>query len=170
MGHPTPPACHKLPLAAMARQKYHSPDLNNEQNTVFQRILASLESGAGESLHKLRLGRGFVGKLSVVAIAAIAAVAYVAAKAGGATLAWGAIVAVCLVFGAALWGTLWVISAHPELALMEGAELVMWQQLKTAVKGEPPFIDSVPIPDPALPDAAASGAVVPADGAAGDSE
>lgn len=86
------------------------------------------------TLDRIRLARGVVGKVSYIAAIAILVL-------GG--IAWrlvdplhllmiGGVVA--LVFVLYFIGVLWFANRHPDVALLEGAELIQWRQMDIAGK------------------------------------
>lgn len=89
------------------------------------------------SLDRVRLAQGVVGKSSYVAGTALLALLVVAfsLRDSGYLLAVGCIILVlfCAYFG----GVLWFANKHPDMALLEGAELVKWRQIEMAAKGQP---------------------------------
>src|SRR5437588_748666 len=94
-------------------------------------------SGVSESLDRIRLAQGVVGKSSYVAGIALLALLVVAysLKDTSYLLAIGCFVLV-LFFGYFI-GVLWFANRHPDLALLEGSELVKWRQIEMAAKEIP---------------------------------
>ncbi len=92
---------------------------------------------SAESLDRIRLAHGVVGKSSYVAVFSILALAVVAYNLRDPTYL---IVVACLLlvlFGSYFAGVLWFAHANPGTALLEGAELIKWRQLDMGIKGEP---------------------------------
>jgi hypothetical protein len=94
------------------------------------------------SLDRVRLSQGVVGKSSYVAGIALLALLVVAysLKDSGYLLAVG-----CLIFSlfaAYFGGVIWFAHKHPDMALLEGAELVQWRQIEMAAKGQPSLPNS----------------------------
>jgi hypothetical protein len=107
-------------------------------------IKGALE-GAGlsaESLDRIRLARGFVGKASYVAGVALLVLGAIAIRGGGEPpLMVGATV---LIFSIYFGGALWFAHRHPGEALLEGAELIKWRQLEMAAKNMPQLPQQAP--------------------------
>jgi hypothetical protein len=109
-------------------------------------IKKALEAvGVSESsLDRIRLAQGFVGKASYVAGAALLVLIAVAASLRDPVyLLIVAFLALCL-FGIYFFGALWFSHTHPDLALLEGAELIRWRQIEMAAKGNPHIGHSPP--------------------------
>lgn len=94
------------------------------------------------TLDKVRLAQGVVGKSSYVAATALLALLVVAfsLKDSGYLLAIGLII--LLLFVVYFAGVLWFATRHPDMALLEGAELVKWRQIDMAAKGHPSLSNS----------------------------
>jgi hypothetical protein len=96
------------------------------------------------SLDRVRLAQGFVGKASYVAGTALLVLIAVAAFLRDPVyLLVVAFLAVCI-FGIFFCGSLWFSHRHPDLALLEGAELIRWRQIEMAAKGQPSIGQSPP--------------------------
>jgi hypothetical protein len=104
----------------------------------------------GETLDRIRLARGVVGKSSYVAGAAFLALIAVAwsLREPGYLLALA--VFVVLLFAVYFAGVLWFAHKHPGEALLEGAELIRWRQLEMGVKGTPALPPSPNITPPMI--------------------
>jgi len=106
----------------------------------------------GESLQKIKLGRGAVGKITVIAVASILAIAGVALKLSTTASILIAVAILGVVCLTALGCVLYVLVKRPEMALLEGAELVLYQHVALAAKGQPPLaVTGAPIPEHLLP-------------------
>jgi hypothetical protein len=94
------------------------------------------------SLDRIRLAQGVVGKSSYVAGVALLALLVVAfsLKDPGHLLAIGCFI--LILFFVYFAGVLWFSNKHPDMALLEGAELVKWRQIEMAAKGQPSLPDS----------------------------
>jgi hypothetical protein len=104
---------------------------------------------SGESLQKIKLGRGAVGKITVISVAALLAIAAVGLKVTGSPSVLTVVVVLGLVALAALGCVLYVVIKQPEIAVLEGAELVLYKHLTLGAKGQPLLpAGSVPIPEP----------------------
>ena len=118
------------PLGTRGRVHYHHRCHSRE---------AIFSAGASsETLHKIKFGRGVVGKIAVVAVFALGAIAVasVHVSPNGALIAIGAVVLLSFFVLSAI---LLVVMKQPELALLEGAELVMYKHMALGVKGGPPL-------------------------------
>jgi len=102
-------------------------------------IEKQLESAGikGETLDRIRLARGVVGKSSYVAGAAFLTLVTVAWSLRDPGYLLALAVFVLLLFVIYFAGVLWFAHRHPGEALLEGAELIRWRQLEMGVKGEP---------------------------------
>jgi hypothetical protein len=101
-----------------------------------------------ESLESVRLGRGVVGKatFALISIAALLGVVASRLSTGWMLLAVAALgVAVFVVY---LFRILSFAEEHPDLALLEGAELVKWKQIDVAAKGVGTLPSGPPIEAP----------------------
>ncbi len=107
-----------------------------------------------ESLERVKLGRGVVGKTTWALLSIIALLAIVASRV---SVDWmlllisGAGIVLFIVY---LFKVLAFADKHPDLALLEGAELVKWRQMDVAAKGAgtlpsgplvqpPPLLESI---------------------------
>ena len=77
-----------------------------------------------------------MGKIAVVAVFALTAIAVASVHVTGALDAIGAVVLLAVAVLAAI---LLVVMKQPELALLEGTELVMYKHMAVGVKGGPPL-------------------------------
>ena len=115
-------------------------------DVIWERVSARL-GGTSETVQKIKFGRGAVGKISVITVAAVLAIGGMALRLG----ASGTYVGICgvvLVALASFGVILYIVCKRPELAVMEGAELVMYQHVTLGAKGRPSFpLD----PTPAIP-------------------
>jgi hypothetical protein len=88
-------------------------------------------------VQKIKFGRGAVGKISVIAVAAVIAVGAMAVRIGANAVYMGiGAVSVIALGSFVLIG--YIVCKRPELAVMEGAELVMYQHAQLAAKGLTP--------------------------------
>jgi hypothetical protein len=88
-------------------------------------------------LIKFQFGwRGVVGKLAYVALGAMVVLIFVAHELRDPTLLFILAVMAMLLFVIFLGGVLWLCSRHPQLALLEGAEIIQYRQLDMASKGD----------------------------------
>jgi hypothetical protein len=117
-------------------------------DTIREALLGQL-GVSSESLQKIKLGRGAVGKITVISVVALTAIAAVGLKVSG-TVPILAVIGVLGVLAlAALGCVLFVIIREPELAVLEGAELVLYKHVTLGVKGSPPLLPgNPPIPEP----------------------
>ncbi len=104
-----------------------------------------------ESLDRIRLSRGIVGRATFVAIGGLVVLGLAIWKLNNPNailLVAGAALLVFLVF---FFGILLFASRNPGIALLEGAELLRWKQYELAAKNipTPPVMPS--IPDPTAP-------------------
>lgn len=98
---------------------------------------------SGESLDRIRLARGFVGKASYVAGVALIALGGIGLRGTDYPLAVAGMMV--LVFVIYYGGSLWFAHRHPGEALLEGAELIKWRQLEMAAKDLPSLPRQQPI-------------------------
>ena len=123
-------------------------------DTVKEVVLSQL-GVTSESLHKIKLGRGAVGKITVITAAALIAIGGVGLKLSdvGALPILVAIGALVLIALAGLGCVLYVITKQPEIAVLEGAELVLYKQITLGVKGHPVLSPPTPVAEtPNLPE------------------
>ena len=104
-----------------------------------------------EFLQKVKYG-GAVGKLTAICVAALLVIAVGMVSAWGNEtvhlVAFGIIVFLVLV---TFWRIAKTLEKHPELALMDGTEIIAYKRVELAAKNHPMLIDSMTIPDPAPP-------------------
>jgi hypothetical protein len=89
-----------------------------------------------QALGHIRLARGVVGKTSVVAGIALLVLGGIAWRIDAASLPMMA-AAVVVAFFVYLAAILWFAHRHPEQALLEGAEIIQYQQLQMAARQVP---------------------------------
>jgi hypothetical protein len=121
-------------------------------DTIREALLGQLGINS-ESLQKIKLGRGAVGKITVISIAALIAIAGIGSKVSGTTSVLIVVGVLGFISLAALACILYVIIKQPEIAVLEGAELVLYKHVTLGAKGQPALAPgSTPIPEPlALP-------------------
>jgi hypothetical protein len=90
-----------------------------------------------DTVQKIKFGRGAVGKISIVAVASVTGIAAVGLR-GGANFIYMAMGSIVLITLACLGLIFYIICNRPELAVMEGAELVMYKHVQLAAKGYTP--------------------------------
>lgn len=123
------------------------PEDKSIADAVSEKLSAYVGSSA-DSLHKVKFGRGAVGKIAVIIAVALIALGSIGVRVGGTggLVVGGGIVLVTL---AGLGVILYIVMARPELAVLEGTELVMYKHVTTlAAKGIPEIPASPVIPDP----------------------
>ncbi len=116
-----------------------------KSNATLSQLLKSFGLSE-ESVERIRLGRGVVGRTTYAAVAALFVLAVVAWRADPSMLIWIGLLAVGL-FVLYFLGVLIFAERNPGTALLEGAELLRWRQSELAAKG----LDPIP-PAPALPE------------------
>lgn len=113
------------------------------RDAIFQQLGVS-----SESLQKIKLGRGAVGKITVIAVAALTTVGLVGWRVSGNAAIMSVVGGLCLIALAALGCVLYVIVKQPDIAVLEGAELVLYKHVTLGAKGEPPIaIPAATIPN-----------------------
>jgi hypothetical protein len=100
------------------------------------RLLAQLGI-TGESLQKIKLGRGAVGKITVISVVALIAIAGVGYKVSGTVALLAVVGLLALVFLCTLGCILYIAVKQPEIAVLEGAELVLYKHITLGIKGQP---------------------------------
>lgn len=117
---------------------------------MFDKILK--EAGiSAESLDKIRLGPGVVGRSATVAVAALIVLAVAAYKINNDYFLFAIVILVVLIFAGFFWGAMRYADRNPAAALLEGAELVTWRKQELAAKNVPHLPDSPVITDPRPP-------------------
>lgn len=96
---------------------------------------------SANSLDRIRLARGVVGKASYVAAAALVGLGVVAWGLRDTDLLIKAGMLIVALFAVYFVGVLWFAHKHPGLSLLEGAELIQWRQLEIAASDVPPQIE-----------------------------
>jgi hypothetical protein len=122
------------------------PENPSITDAVVGKISAQLGTSS-ETLHKIKFGRGAVGKVAVIAVFAILGIAGVGLRltGEGALLSIGAILFIVL---CVLGVIVFVVIRQPELAVLEGTELVLYKQVTLAAKGSNLNRQLPPVPDP----------------------
>jgi hypothetical protein len=140
-------------LEAYSSRRYSwvlMPNGNKSIGDSIKEVLLTHLGVTSESLHRIKLGRGAVGKITVIAVAALIAIGAVGLKLSNA----GFILAVVAILGiVALSGLaciLYVIIKQPEMAVLEGAELVLYKQITLGVKGQPSLLPQTPVPETSI--------------------
>ena len=101
-----------------------------------KQILESV--GVSESsLDRVRLSHGVVGKSSYVAGVALLALLMVAYSLKDSSYLFAVACFILVLFFGYFGGVLWFANRHPDMALLEGAELVKWRQIEMAAKEMP---------------------------------
>jgi hypothetical protein len=119
-------------------------------DTVWEKVSSHL-GASGETVQKIKFGRGVVGKISVITVSAFAAIAAMAVRLG-ANAVYVGIGVVGLIALASFGLIILIVCKTPQLAVLEGAELVMYQHVTLQAKGTPPYLgDSAPAIPPDIP-------------------
>lgn len=120
-------------------------DKSKITDAVLDRI--SEKFGSSETLHSIKFGRGAVGKIAVISAFCFVALGGTSFRldANGAMLAVGVI---GVVFLCAVGAVVLIIHKQPELAVLEGMELVRYKQVTIGAKGYTPETLTLPVPDP----------------------
>jgi len=105
--------------------------------SITDAVLDKISSHIGassETLQKVKFGRGTVGKLAIIGVSSLAAISLAAVHLTGnqALIGIGAMVVITL---SVLGLILYVVVYRPELAVLEGTELVMYKQVTLGMKG-----------------------------------
>jgi hypothetical protein len=121
------------------------PEKTSVTDAVLNKI--SEKVGSSESLQKIKFGRGTVGKIAVITVFCLVALAAPSLRLSPS----GAVFAVAVmltVFLCSLGAILFVVCKQPELAVLEGMELVRYKQVTIGSKDYTPERLQLPIPDP----------------------
>jgi len=87
---------------------------------------------------RIRLSRGVLGRISIIAIVAMIALAFVAWKLTDQSLLVLIGVEIFLVFCLSFAGILWYANKNPQTALLEGADVIQLKQIELmAIRGIP---------------------------------
>ena len=119
-----------------------------DDDSNFEKI-AKLVGLSSETQQKIKFG-GVVGRIALLAVAGVLAIGYATAHASpiGALIGIVAIVFIILcVVGFALY----VVKTRPELAILEGTQVLRYRQLTIRAKDYSPESPMPPVPDPGLP-------------------
>ena len=103
---------------------------------------------AAESVERIRLGRGVVGKTSIVAISAMIVLGIVASRLKSDEFLFTIGLAVLIGFIIYFFTILKFAKERPGEALLEGAELLVWKKYDLAAKDVPKIPESPSITDP----------------------
>jgi hypothetical protein len=110
--------------------------------------------GLTESLTKITLPGGVVGKMSRVLICVAGFLAFIAYMGTNPWVQGSAVLTILILVLVLGWRLITFAENHPQAALMEGAELLLHEQMQLAAKGQPeiPFIPAESTSEPgALP-------------------
>jgi hypothetical protein len=124
-------------------------DLGDE-GSITDAILTRLSQSSSESLHKIKFGSGAVGKITLAAVFAFLAIGASAFKMGASGAVVG-VIAIVLIFLAMLAAIIYIVQKQPELAVLEGMELVRYKQITIGAKDFKPEKELPPVPDPKIP-------------------
>jgi len=106
---------------------------------------------SAETLDRVRLGRGVVGKATLAIIGAFVVLGIIAWGLKGLAIPLLIVAAfVVILFVVYLVGVVRFANQNPAAALLEGAELLTWQQLAAKTIPNPPD-SNVAIPEPDVP-------------------
>jgi hypothetical protein len=103
---------------------------------------------SADTVQKIKFGKGAAGKIAVVSVFAVLGIAALGFKLSGNTAILAAMGLIALVFVGAVCAVLGVIHKQPEMAVLEGAELVLYQQVTLAAKGIGVVQNVLPILNP----------------------
>ena len=104
-----------------------------------------------ESLDKIRLGPGVVGRSATVAVVALLVLGVAAYKTSNDYILVGITGGALLLFAAFFRWSMKYAAKNPAAALLEGAELVAWRKQELAAKSIPQPPVTPAIPDPKAP-------------------
>jgi len=101
-----------------------------------------------EFLQKVKYG-GAVGKLTAITVAALLVVAVISVSSwNNEKVHIGGLIVVLFLVLAAFWRISRTLQKHPELALMDGTEIITFKRLEMAAKNQPILADSPMVSDP----------------------
>ena len=105
---------------------------------------------AEESVQRVRLGRGVVGRTTYAVVVALGVLGVVASRVDPEALLWvaGLVVGLFILYFA---GVLFFAQRNPGTALLEGAELLRWRQSELAAKGLGRIAPAPALQEPAEP-------------------
>jgi hypothetical protein len=112
-------------------------------DAVLEKISSHI-GASSETLQKVKFGRGTVGKLAIVGVFAVASVSLATLRLNGALALFG-IGAIVVITLAVLGLICYVVIARPELAVLEGTELVMYKQVTLGIKDTPVIVSAQPV-------------------------
>jgi hypothetical protein len=119
-------------------------------DTILRGISSRLGTSA-QTIQKIKFGRGAVGKIAIVAVFALSGVAVIGTRLSGDSAILVGIGAIVLIALAVLIVMLVVILKRPEMAVLEGMEVVHYKHLTIGAKDFQPENELPPVPDPGLP-------------------
>ncbi len=123
----------------------------SEDKNIAETVFSKLSEFSAESLHKIKFGSGAVGKIALAAVFAFLALAAASMKMG-ATGAIVDVVAIVVIFVSMVGAIIYIVQKQPELAVLEGMELVRYKQVTIGAKDFKPEKELPPVPDPKLPE------------------
>lgn len=101
-----------------------------------------------------------MGKITVITAFVLVAIAAIGLRLSDPYIQISALVLIALIFAVAIGTILWFAKKHPDLASLEGSELILWHQLRLSAKGLPEPPTTPQIPDPKSPPPALGGKVL----------
>lgn len=92
----------------------------------------------------MKLPGGIVGKVSYILMSAIATIAAIGVTVGSAAFGYAALGVLLVIVLLPVWWLIRLTENHPEVAILEGAEFLVYQQIKLAQKGVGTLPDAAP--------------------------
>jgi hypothetical protein len=103
---------------------------------------------SADTMQKIKFGKGTAGKITVISVSVVLGIAALGLKLSGNAAILTAMGLITLVFVGAVCAVLRVIHQQPAMAVLEGAELVLYQQVTLAAKGIGVVQNVLPILNP----------------------
>ena len=125
------------------------PDDTSVSNGGLARLLSTLGFST-EALQKITFGSGAVGKISILGVFAFIAIG-IATTRTSPTGALIGIFVIAFIVLCALGAIVYIVAKRPELAVLEGTQVVLYKQLTIGAKDYTPSKELPPVPDPGLP-------------------
>lgn len=102
----------------------------------------------GVNLNQIKLGPGVVGRITTMGVAFFVCVAIALSRIDGAYFIAGIVALAAVILLILVFSAIRFANRNPELSLLEGANLVRYQEVRMAARGLPEAPPMPPIPDP----------------------
>ncbi len=118
---------------------------------AFLKNILNSVGGTAEGIERIKLGRGVVGKTTLVCLGLMVVLGIVAYRLEGNWFLISVALLAGFLFILYLFKVFSFATTNPGEALLEGAELITWKRIDLAAKGIEKLPESTLMPDPVMP-------------------